>query len=107
MVKASKPGIRQQKVTIRQVAEAAGVSIATVSRVLNGHADVSGATRQAVEHVLRERGYLMFAISLRRHRVNGRGLLRLERLALLPERSMNILATTPAVMPLIRQFTAE
>ena len=58
MVKASKPGARQQKVTIRQVAEAAGVSIATVSRVLNGHADVSGATRQAVERVLRERGYL-------------------------------------------------
>ena len=57
MVKASKPGNRQQKVTIRQVAEAAGVSIATVSRVLNGHADVSGATRQAVERVLRERGY--------------------------------------------------
>ena len=57
MVKASKPGARQQKVTIRQVAEAAGVSIATVSRVLNGHADVSGATRQAVERVLRERGY--------------------------------------------------
>ncbi|HEY4851225.1 MAG TPA: LacI family DNA-binding transcriptional regulator, partial [Streptosporangiaceae bacterium] len=57
MVKASKPGARQQKVTIRQVAEAAGVSLATVSRVLNGHADVSGATRQAVERVLRERGY--------------------------------------------------
>ena len=57
MVNASKPGARQQKVTIRQVAEAAGVSIATVSRVLNGHADVSGATRQAVERVLRERGY--------------------------------------------------
>jgi LacI family transcriptional regulator len=57
VVKASKPGARQQKVTIRQVAEAAGVSIATVSRVLNGHADVSGATRQAVERVLRERGY--------------------------------------------------
>lgn len=57
MVNASKPGARQDKVTIRQVAEAAGVSIATVSRVLNGHADVSGATRQTVERVLRERGY--------------------------------------------------
>lgn len=43
--------------TIRQVAEAAGVSIATVSRVVNGHADVSADTRQAVERVLRERGY--------------------------------------------------
>jgi LacI family transcriptional regulator len=57
VVKASKPGARHEKVTIRQVAEAAGVSIATVSRVLNGRADVSGATRQSVERVLRERGY--------------------------------------------------
>jgi LacI family transcriptional regulator len=57
-VKASEPGgARQGKVTIRQVAEAAGVSIATVSRVLNGRSDVSGETRQAVELVLRERGY--------------------------------------------------
>jgi LacI family transcriptional regulator len=57
-VPASEPGgARQEKVTIRQVAAAAGVSIATVSRVLNGHSDVSGATRQAVERVLRERGY--------------------------------------------------
>jgi LacI family transcriptional regulator len=50
-------GARQDRVTIRQVAEAAGVSIATVSRVVNGHADVSAGTRQAVELVLRERGY--------------------------------------------------
>jgi LacI family transcriptional regulator len=50
-------GARQEKVTIRQVAAAAGVSIATVSRVVNGHSDVSAETRQAVELVLRERGY--------------------------------------------------
>ena len=50
-------GSRQEKVTIRQVAEAAGVSIATVSRVVNGHADVSEETRQAVERVVREHGY--------------------------------------------------
>jgi LacI family transcriptional regulator len=57
-VKASEPGgTRQQKVTIRQVAEVAGVSIATVSRVVNGHSDVSTETREAVERVLRERGY--------------------------------------------------
>lgn len=55
----SEPGsTRQEKVTIRQVASAAGVSIATVSRVVNGHADVSAETRLAVERVLRERGYL-------------------------------------------------
>jgi LacI family transcriptional regulator len=45
------------RVTIRQVAEQAGVSIATVSRVVNGHADVSAATREAVRRVLRESGY--------------------------------------------------
>ena len=57
-MKVSDPGgARQEKVTIRHVAEAAGVSIATVSRVLNGHADVSAETRQAVERVARERGY--------------------------------------------------
>jgi LacI family transcriptional regulator len=57
-VKASEAGgARPEKVTIRQVAEAAGVSIATVSRVVNGHSDVSDGTRQAVELVLRERGY--------------------------------------------------
>jgi LacI family transcriptional regulator len=44
--------------TIRQVAELAGVSIATVSRVVNGHADVSSSTREAVQRVIRERGYL-------------------------------------------------
>jgi LacI family transcriptional regulator len=50
-------GARPAKVTIRQIAAAAGVSIATVSRVVNGHSDVSDETRQTVESVLRERGY--------------------------------------------------
>jgi DNA-binding LacI/PurR family transcriptional regulator len=45
------------RVTIRQVAETAGVSIATVSRVVNGHSDVSAGTREAVQRVLREHGY--------------------------------------------------
>ena len=45
------------RVTIRQVAELAGVSIATVSRVVNGHSDVSVQTRDAVQRVIRERGY--------------------------------------------------
>ena len=57
-MKSSKPaGTGPQKVTIKQVAEVAGVSIATVSRVVNGHSDVSAETRQTVERVLRERGY--------------------------------------------------
>jgi LacI family transcriptional regulator len=48
---------RRTRVTIRQVAALAGVSIATVSRVVNGHADVSRPTREAVQRVIREQGY--------------------------------------------------
>lgn len=43
--------------TIRDVAEQAGVSIATVSRVLNDRADVSVETRQRVREVARSVGY--------------------------------------------------
>src|SRR5919198_5743953 len=43
--------------TIRDVAEKAGVSIATVSRVLNDRADVSMETRERVREVAREVGY--------------------------------------------------
>jgi LacI family transcriptional regulator len=52
------PDGRGSRVTIRQVAELAGVSIATVSRVANGRSDVSDQTRLAVERVIREHGYL-------------------------------------------------
>jgi LacI family transcriptional regulator len=48
---------RRSRVTIRDVAQEAGVSIATVSRVVNGHSDVSTQTREAVSRVLRQRGY--------------------------------------------------
>jgi LacI family transcriptional regulator len=48
---------RRTRVTIRQVADLAGVSIATVSRVVNGRADVSEQTRETVQRVLREHGY--------------------------------------------------
>lgn len=43
--------------TIRDVAEQAGVSIATVSRVLNERADVSSETRERVREVARSVGY--------------------------------------------------
>ncbi|MGH9105342.1 MAG: LacI family DNA-binding transcriptional regulator [Acidimicrobiales bacterium] len=45
------------RVTIRQIAELAGVSIATVSRAINGRADVSTETRLAVQKVARAHGY--------------------------------------------------
>jgi len=45
------------KVTLATIAEAAGVSIATVSKVVNGRADVSAATRSAVQDVLQAHSY--------------------------------------------------
>jgi LacI family transcriptional regulator len=48
---------RRSRVTIREVAEQAGVSIATVSRVVNGRDDVSQETRDHVARVIQERGY--------------------------------------------------
>jgi LacI family transcriptional regulator len=45
------------RVTIRQVAELAGVSVATASRALNGRDDVSEETRRAVQQVARACGY--------------------------------------------------
>jgi LacI family transcriptional regulator len=45
------------RVTIRQVAELAGVSVATASRALNGRGDVSDETRLAVQEVARAHGY--------------------------------------------------
>ena len=47
----------RQRVTIREIADLAGVSIATVSRVVNGRGDVSDETRELVQRVVRERGY--------------------------------------------------
>lgn len=47
----------QPAVTISAIAAAAGVSIPTVSRVLNGRSDVAPATRARIENLLREYGY--------------------------------------------------
>src|ERR1700733_3452630 len=45
------------RLTIRQVAGLAGVSTATVSRVINGRDEVSDKAREAVQRVVREHGY--------------------------------------------------
>ena len=45
------------KPTIRDIADLAGVSIATVSRVLNDRPDVAPGTRETVLQVVREHGF--------------------------------------------------
>lgn len=45
------------RVTIADIAREAGVSLPTVSRVLNGRADVSPSTRRRVEDLLAHHGY--------------------------------------------------
>ncbi len=46
-----------QKVTIKDVARACGVSIQTVSRVLNNRSDVSEATREKVQAIIKQMNY--------------------------------------------------
>jgi len=49
---------RPHRVTIRDIADLAGVSVATVSRVVNGRDDVSDDTRLLVRRIIREHGYV-------------------------------------------------
>jgi LacI family xylobiose transport system transcriptional regulator len=46
-----------QTATLAEIAREAGVSAPTVSKVLNGRADVAPATRSRVEELLRVHGY--------------------------------------------------
>ena len=64
-------------VTIRDVADQAGVSVTTVSRVLNGKDDISEATIQKVLAVVQELGYAssLAARGMRSHRTNLIGLI--------------------------------
>ncbi|WHT22703.1 LacI family DNA-binding transcriptional regulator [Crossiella sp. CA-258035] len=45
------------KVTIADIAAEAGVSIPTVSKVMNGRPDVAAETRERVESIIRQHGY--------------------------------------------------
>jgi len=47
----------RKRVTIKKVAQAAGVSTQTVSRVVNGRPDVSPDTRQHVQEIIDQLGY--------------------------------------------------
>lgn len=64
-------------ITIRDVAEEAGVSISTVSRVLNDKDDVAPETYARVQDVIRELGYTssLAAKSMRSRRTNVIGLI--------------------------------
>ena len=64
-----------QKITIKDVAQAAGVSTQTVSRVINSRPDVSPNTRARVQQVITELGYSpnVIARSLSRGRTNTFG----------------------------------
>jgi LacI family transcriptional regulator len=65
------------RVTIRDVAEQAGVSVATVSKVINQRYGVSADTNAHVQAVIDELGYeaSLVAQSLRNHRTNVIGIL--------------------------------
>ncbi|CAN5417156.1 LacI family DNA-binding transcriptional regulator [soil metagenome] len=51
-------GTRTQRVTLAEIAEEAGVSLSTISKVLNGRSDVAAPTRELVEGLLAGHGYL-------------------------------------------------
>ena len=62
----------RKAVTIQDVARVAGVSVSTVSRVLNEKADVSSETQEHVRSVIKELGYTtnLAARSMRSHKKN-------------------------------------
>jgi LacI family transcriptional regulator len=65
------------RVTMQEVASAAGVSVSTVSKVLNGRYGIASATSARVTQVVEELGYeaSLVARSLRNHRTNVIGIL--------------------------------
>ena len=67
---------KRRAVTIQDVAKRAGVSISTVSRVLNGKVDVASDTQERVLAVIAELGYTsnLAARSMRSHKKNLIGL---------------------------------
>ncbi|MEW2145905.1 LacI family DNA-binding transcriptional regulator [Micromonospora vinacea] len=67
----------QQRVKMSDVARTAGVSVATVSKVVNGRYGVAQATVERVQQVIHELGYeaSLGAQSLRSHRTNVLGIL--------------------------------
>ncbi len=63
---------KKHVVTIQDVAQAANVSVSTVSRVLNGKVDVAPETQNRIQEVIEQLGYTssLAARSMRSHRTN-------------------------------------
>lgn len=68
--------MEQKKISIREIAELSGVSVATVSRVINNNGRFSEETRQRVLKVIHEQGYETNAMAkgLRMQRTNTIGI---------------------------------
>lgn len=66
-----------KSITIQDVAKTAGVSVSTVSRVLNGKEDVAQETIEKVQAVVEEMGYAssLAARGMRSHRTNVIGMI--------------------------------
>src|SRR3982750_2411886 len=61
----------EPRTTLATVAASAGVSIATVSKVLNGRRDVAPATRARVQEMLRAHDYGGRLMTTERHPTGG------------------------------------
>jgi LacI family transcriptional regulator len=57
MIMAGGPRGKGERVTLAEIAAAAGVSVPTVSKVLHGHADIAAGTRSRVEALLADYNY--------------------------------------------------
>src|SRR5512141_421636 len=68
---------RRRSVTIQDVAKTAGVSVSTVSRVLNGKVDVASETQERIRSVIDDLGFTtnLAARSMRSHKKNLVGLI--------------------------------
>lgn len=58
---------RRARPTLAEIAAEAGVSLPTVSKVINGHADVAASTRARIEELLGERRYRRPGVRRVRH----------------------------------------
>jgi LacI family transcriptional regulator len=85
---------RRKRVTIKDVAQAAGVSTQTVSRVMNKFSYVSGETRQRVEAVVDQLGYhpSTLARSLSQQRSYTLGIVTYDLKYIGPSRTLNGIA---------------